>query len=73
MSSRGAVELVVLSVAVQAGIIGAEARAGEGPHIYSCLVVMAVVTTLVAPPLLRATLKPRSDDTGTGSDQASKS
>lgn len=58
MSSRGAVELVVLSVAVQTGIIatGPGGGNGNGGHIYSCLVVMAVITTLMAPALLRRVL-----------------
>jgi Kef-type K+ transport system membrane component KefB len=61
MSSRGAVELVVLSIAVETGIIadgvGPGAKASDGPPIYSCLVVMAVVTTLLTPVLLRWILK----------------
>lgn len=59
MSARGAVELVVLSVAVQAGIIAdghPRADAGAVP-IFSCLVVMAVVTTLLAPIVLRWILR----------------
>jgi Kef-type K+ transport system membrane component KefB len=58
MSSRGAVELVVLSIAVEAGII-ATTSGGVGDvraHIYSCLVIMAVVTTLATPALLRLIL-----------------
>ncbi|MDX1485545.1 MAG: cation:proton antiporter [Alphaproteobacteria bacterium] len=55
MSARGAVELVVLSIAVQAGLI--VAGGGEGAQIYSSLVVMAVVTTLAVPVLLRRILK----------------
>ena len=59
MSSRGAVELVVLSVAVQAGIIadGPAPSGGGGVPIFSSLVVMAVVTTLVAPIVLRTILR----------------
>ncbi|MDH3239771.1 MAG: cation:proton antiporter [Alphaproteobacteria bacterium] len=59
MSSRGAVELVVLSVAVQAGIISDSPGPGAGgaAPIFSSLVVMAVVTTLVAPIMLRGILR----------------
>ncbi|HSR54733.1 MAG TPA: cation:proton antiporter [Alphaproteobacteria bacterium] len=61
MSSRGAVELVVLSIAVQTGIIADGPGLGDDPArgapIYSCLVVMAVVTTLLAPVFLRRILR----------------
>jgi Kef-type K+ transport system membrane component KefB len=62
MSSRGAVELVVLSVAVQAGIIanGAASDGEGGAPIFSSLVVMAVVTTLVAPMVLRLILRDKA-------------
>jgi Kef-type K+ transport system membrane component KefB len=58
MSARGAVELVVLSIAVEAGLIAAGPGSGsDGHHVYSALVLMAMVTTLVVPSLLRALLK----------------
>ncbi len=71
MSSRGAVELVVLSVAVQSGLIpiGPGDGAGAAGHIYSSLVVMAVVTTLAAPLLLRLIFRHgagRGDDSVSG-------
>jgi len=73
MSARGAVELVVLSIAVEAGIIAAAplGAGGEGSHIYSSLVVMAVVTTLATPVLLRLILQPTAAD-GAGSPSGGK-
>jgi Kef-type K+ transport system membrane component KefB len=72
MGARGAVELVVLSIAVEAGIIATGQRgatgvgAGNAGYIYSCLVIMAVVTTLATPALLRLILR-RSAAEGGGS------
>ncbi len=45
MNTRGLTELVVLSVGLQAGIISST--------VYTVMVLMALVTTLMAPPLLR--------------------
>jgi Kef-type K+ transport system membrane component KefB len=57
MSSRGAVELIVLSIAVEAGLVVAGPESGtDTHHVYSSLVLMAIVTTLVTPSLLRAIL-----------------
>lgn len=76
MGARGAVELVVLSIAVDAGIIatgppGAAGEAGKAGYIYSCLVIMAVVTTLATPALLRLILR-RSAAEGGGSPPGSR-
>ncbi len=43
MNSRGLMELIIINIGLQRGIISAE--------IFACLVIMAVVTTLMAPPL----------------------
>lgn len=43
MNARGLMELIIINIALQAGIIG--------PSLFSILVVMAVVTTLMATPL----------------------
>lgn len=57
MSARGAVELIVLSIAYEAGIF-----AVSGPqdslvlHLYSSLILMTVITTLIVPVLLPYTL-----------------
>ena len=53
MTSRGAVELVVLSIALEAGVF--TPAPGEGPlvtELFSALVIMAVVTTLAMPIVL---------------------
>jgi Kef-type K+ transport system membrane component KefB len=54
MSARGAVELVIADIALEAGLF--RAVPGETPvveHIFSAVVIMAVVTTLVTPVLLK--------------------
>ena len=59
MSNRGAVELVILSIAYKTGLFQ---KAGESSlvteHLFSALVVMAVVTTLITPIILRRILRP---------------
>jgi len=64
LSARGAIELVVLSIAFEAGLF-AQGDHGDPvvAHLFSSLIIMAVVTTLLAPVLLRRVL-PRSDDKG---------
>ncbi len=71
MCSRGAVELVILSIALEAGLVAAAQPANGLPadpwarHLFSALVLTAVVTTVAAPLLMRAILKgaePRADD-----------
>ena len=57
MTARGAVELVILSIAYKAGLF-AQPDNGDPvvAHLFSALVLMAVVTTLLAPIVLRAIL-----------------
>ena len=53
MSARGAVELVIADIALEAGLF---AHAGGDPilsNMFSAVVVMAIVTTLVTPVLLK--------------------
>ena len=53
MSARGAVELVIADIALQAGLF---AHGGDHPivaNMFSAVVVMAIVTTLVTPILLK--------------------
>lgn len=58
MTGRGAVELVVLSIAERAGIFSNGETAGPlVANLFSALVIAAVVTTLAMPVLLRLTLK----------------
>ena len=54
MSARGAVELVIADIALEAGLF--EVVPGTSPvveHIFSAVVIMAVLTTLVTPVLLK--------------------
>lgn len=57
MNARGAVELIILSIAAKAGLFlsgnGADPIVG---NLFSALVIMAVVTTLMTPILLRLLL-----------------
>lgn len=62
MGARGAVELVVLGIALDAGLF----RSVGPPHpvtdtLYSSLVIMALVTTMAAPVLLRRILSGRDN------------
>ena len=59
MSARGAVELVVLSIAAEAGLFDSGAAGPLVANLFSALVLMGVVTTLLTPILLRRIL-PRS-------------
>jgi Kef-type K+ transport system membrane component KefB len=57
MSSRGAVELIVLSVAQKAGLFAqGDQTQPIVEHLFSALVLTAVITTLVTPILLRRIL-----------------
>lgn len=59
MSGRGAVELVIANLALQAGLFD---QPDPAPpilaHMFSAVVIMAVLTTLAVPILLRRTLGP---------------
>lgn len=60
MSARGAVELVIAGVALRAGLFAVpEPPPPIVAHLFSAIVLMAIVTTLVAPIGLKAAL-PRS-------------
>lgn len=63
MSSRGAVELIVADVAKGAGLF--ETSAGSSPildNMFSAVVIVAVVTTVLVPIGLRGVLKPNPDE-----------
>lgn len=45
MNARGAMEIILSTLAFKAGIIG--------PHLYVALIIMALVTSLSAGPLMR--------------------
>lgn len=52
MNSRGLMELIIINIGLQRGIISGE--------IFACLVIMAVITTLMASPLFEKFANPRS-------------
>ncbi len=54
MSARGAVELVIADIALEAGLFGVVPETSPVvEHIFSAVVIMAVLTTLVTPLLLK--------------------
>ncbi|WP_340119842.1 cation:proton antiporter [Pelagibius sp. 7325] len=57
MSARGAVELIILGVVAEAGVFTPGPGNGVVSSLFSVLVLMAVVTTLVTPVALRWLLK----------------
>ena len=64
LSARGAVELVILSIAFEKGVFSdAAADGGAGLQLFSALILMGVVTTMMAPILLRRLL--RAEDSRT--------
>ncbi|MCP4317696.1 MAG: cation:proton antiporter [Hyphomicrobiales bacterium] len=61
MSARGAVELAVLNIAYQAGLFPQHGQGDSiAAYLFSALILMGVITTLLAPILLRLVLGPRS-------------
>ena len=63
MNARGLVELIILTTGLEAGVIT--------PALYSIMVVMAVLTTLLASPVIQLALRP-SPTPGPGSPAASR-
>lgn len=60
MSSRGAIELIIAAIALRAGLIGESGGGGDiGRHLFSALALMALVTTMMTPALLRLVLRVR--------------
>lgn len=58
MSARGAFELIILSIALKAGLFAqTEGQDGVAGYLFSSLVLMAVATTLLTPILLRWLLR----------------
>ncbi len=57
MNARGAVELIVADIALRAGLFSLPQPAPpEVDYLFSAVVIMAVVTTLLTPPVLKLTL-----------------
>ncbi|MDA0654544.1 MAG: cation:proton antiporter, partial [Proteobacteria bacterium] len=63
MNSRGAIELIIAAIALRAGLIGESGGGGDiGRYLFSALALMALVTTLITPGLLRLVLRVRPVD-----------
>ena len=56
MNARGLTELIIINIGLQAGIIG--------PALFSMLVLMAIVTTLMASPLFELVYGRQARKTG---------
>jgi Kef-type K+ transport system membrane component KefB len=56
MNSRGLMELIIINIGLQKGIIG--------PTLFSMLVLMAIVTTVMASPLFEVVYGKRARETG---------
>ncbi len=56
MNSRGLMELIIINIGLQAGVIG--------PALFSMLVLMAIVTTLMASPLFEAVYGRKARESG---------
>ncbi len=63
LSARGAVELVFISIAFQAGLFTAQTNQnGMSESLYSCLILVGVLTTLAVPLLLPYVVPTQSSD-----------
>jgi Kef-type K+ transport system membrane component KefB len=56
MNSRGLMELIIINIGLQKGIIG--------PTLFSMMVLMAIVTTMMAGPLFEAVYGKRARASG---------
>ncbi len=59
MSARGAVELVILGIVADAGLFNGNGMAQAGGDLFSALVVMATLNTILAPLAVRAFVRGR--------------
>ncbi len=62
MNARGLMELIILNIGLQAGIIT--------PTLFTIMVIMAIVTTLMASPIFRRLYPPATDRGGQGQSPA---
>lgn len=70
MSARGAVELIVLGIAVQAGFFAALDSHPVMQHLFSALVLSTTFATILTPILLRFVLSRQNGGMATGKDQS---
>jgi Kef-type K+ transport system membrane component KefB len=56
MNSRGLMELIIINIGLQKGVIG--------PTLFSMLVLMAIVTTVMASPLFEVVYGKKARETG---------
>jgi Kef-type K+ transport system membrane component KefB len=56
MNSRGLMELIIINIGLQKGVIG--------PALFSMLVLMAIVTTMMASPLFELVYGRKARETG---------
>jgi Kef-type K+ transport system membrane component KefB len=56
MNSRGLMELIIINIGLQAGVIG--------PALFSMLVLMAIITTLMASPVFEAVYGRKARESG---------
>lgn len=57
MSARGVVELIVASIAAEAGLFAASGGSVIIDNLFSAVVIMAIVTSVAVPPVLRASMR----------------
>lgn len=57
MSARGVVELIVASIAAEAGLFAVTGGSAIIENLFSAVVLMAIVTSVAVPPVLRASLR----------------
>lgn len=63
MSPRGAVELVIAGIALKAGLFAtADGEPTLASHLFSAIVLMAVVTTILSPIILKQSFDQEADD-----------
>jgi Kef-type K+ transport system membrane component KefB len=62
MNARGAVEIIIADVALRAGLFSKPVPTPDViSYLFSAVVIMAIVTTLMSPLMMRAILAPRKD------------
>lgn len=63
MSPRGAVELVIAGIALEAGLFtAADGDSTLASHLFSAVVLMAVITTILSPIVLKLSFKNEKED-----------